>query len=325
MIRIVGRLLPLALRGHICDYAQPMEPDDRERAALLALLRTKPRNATWASIAGDIAFAGSAVQVLEEAGSEGLFRSPEVDKALDAAARDIAEWDRAGLTWLTVLDDLYPERLRDIREAPPFLFYSGALRPGEHGMSVVGSRAASDWGLRFAAEAARLLVHSGLTVLSGLADGVDTAAHRATLDAGGRTVAFLGTGITRSYPARNASLQAEIASRGLLLSQFYPSMAPTKHTFPMRNATMSGYGLATIVVEAGEHSGARIQARVAGEHGRPVILTKRVVDSTMWGAEMSQRPNVRVVNTIDELGEAIDEFHALPGQLEAALEAVITG
>ncbi|TWP38526.1 DNA-processing protein DprA [Leekyejoonella antrihumi] len=299
-----------------------MEPDERETAALLALLRTKPRGTSWGSIAGEVSFVGSAIQVLDGVSSEGLFRSPEIDEALSAAARDIARWKQAGLTWVTVLDDRYPHRLRDIREAPPFLFYSGDLRAADQGMSVVGSRAASDWGVRFAADAAHLLVRSGLSVVSGLAEGIDASAHRATLDAGGRTVAFLGTGITRSYPAKNRDLQSEIGARGLVLSQFYPDMSPTKHTFPMRNATMSGYGLATIVVEAGEQSGARIQARVAGEHGRPVILTRRVVDGTTWGADMAQRANVRVIGTSDELEEAVGELRGVHDRLESALEAL---
>src|ERR1700744_4410475 len=98
-----------------------------------------------------------------------------------------------------------------------------------------------------------------VTVVSGLARGIDTAAHRAALDAGGRTVAVIGTGIGRVYPAENRGLQNEIADRGLLISQFWPDAPPQKHTFLMRNATMSGYGLATVVVEAGEHSGARAQ------------------------------------------------------------------
>lgn len=147
-----------------------------------------------------------------------------------------------------------------------------------------------------------------------------TAAHRAALDAGGRTVAFLGTGITRSYPASNRALQREIAERGLLLSQFYPEAPPTKQSFPMRNATMSGYGLATLVIEAGEHSGTRIQARVAGEHGRPVILTDRVVASTTWGKALAGRPGVYVVGSIAELAQAITDVREAPQRLMNALD-----
>src|SRR5699024_12355289 len=106
----------------------------------------------------------------------------------------------------------------------------------------------------------------------GLAEGVDSAAHRAALDCGGRTVAVLGTGINRCYPRQHKELQEEVAKRGLLLSQFLPDAPPTKTSFPMRNAVMRGYAAATIVVEAGEYSGARIQARYALAHGRPLFF-----------------------------------------------------
>jgi DNA processing protein len=290
-------------------------------AALLVLLRTRARDSSWGSVAAEVADSGSASALLDM-DDGGLFQAADSAAALAEAKDEVARWRTAGLTWLTVLDDHYPQRLLDIREAPPFLFYEGGLLPYDRGMSVVGSRSASDWGRGFAADTARLLVDMNLSVLSGLAEGIDAAAHRAALDADGRTVAFLGTGIERSYPASNRDLQSEIARRGLLLSQFYPRAAPTKHTFPMRNATMSGYGLATIVVEAGEFSGARIQARLAGEHGRPVILTSRVARGTKWGAEMSLKPNVRVVASLGELADSVAELGELPRRLELALAAV---
>jgi DNA processing protein len=173
-------------------------------------------------------------------------------------------------------------------------------------------------------EAAHLLVSQGLTVIAGLAAGIDTAAHRAALDGGGRTVAFLGTGITQSYPASNRTLQSEIAERGLLVSQVYPDAPPTKQSFPMRNATMSGYGLATIVIEAGEHSGTRIQARVAGEHGRPVILTDRVAATTTWGTALAERPNVYVVSSTAELARAITDVREAPARLRSALDKLVS-
>lgn len=304
-------------------YADAMTTRDFELAALLTLLRTKSRDQTWGSIAADAAYVGSARTLIDSADAEGLFPAPALAAEWADAEHDVTHWRRQGLRWVTVLDGDYPARLRDIREMPPFLFYDGQLDPLEEGLSVVGSRSASPWGLRFAAETAEMLVSKRLSVLSGLAEGIDTAAHSAALAVGGRTVAFLGTGIQQSYPASNKQLQCEIAQRGLVLSQFYPDAPPTKHTFPMRNATMSGYGLATIVVEAGEFSGARIQARVAGEHGRPVILTDRVVSATEWGAAMQKRRNVRVVRSISELSEAIDELRDLPQRLEQALAAVI--
>jgi DNA processing protein len=155
--------------------------------------------------------------------------------------------------------------------------------------------------------AARLLAQRGLTVIGGLAEGIDTAAHKEALRLGARTVAVIGTGIRRCYPASNRALQDEIAAKGLVVSQFYPDQPPTQTTFPMRNGTMSGYGLATIVAEAGEHSGSRIQARKAADHGRRVIRARRVAASTEWGARMASEPGVAVAGTEREMAAAIDQ------------------
>lgn len=300
-----------------------MEARDQELAALLTLLRRRAGGAGWNQIAADVAVAGSAVALLNEPAEGELFASPDLEPELKQAEADVRAWVDAGYQWVTVLDHDYPSRLLSIREIPPFLFYEGTLRDPDEGMSVVGSRSASDWATEFAAEAARLLVAEGLTVIAGLAAGVDTAAHEAALSAGGRTVAVLGTGIAQSYPASNRALQRHIADRGLLLSQFYPQAPPTKHSFPMRNATMSGYGLATIIVEAGEHSGTRIQARVAGEHGRPVILTGRVAATTSWGAAMTERPNVYVVDSLADLHQAISDVREAPERLRMALNELV--
>jgi len=301
-----------------------MESRDRELAALLALLRQRPGGAGWNEIAAEVAAAGSAQALLKGESEDALFASPGPEPDVKQAEADVRAWAEAGYRWLTVLDPEYPSRLLGIREVPPFLFYQGTLRESDEGMSVVGSRSASEWGLELAADVARLLVSEGLTVIAGLAAGIDTAAHQAALDAGGRTVAFLGTGISQSYPAPNRALQREIAERGLLLSQFYPEAPPTKHSFPIRNATMSGYGLATIVIEAGEHSGTRIQARVAGDHGRPVILTDRVAGSTSWGAALVGRPNVYVVGSLPELAQAVNDVREAPARLRSALDELVT-
>jgi DNA processing protein len=284
------------------SYCWRMATVEQEHAALFALLRESKR---WNRVAADVAFEGSALALWSEQDADGLFETPGRDGAIERTSTQLADWAARGLRYVTVLDDAYPQRLRDIVETPPFLFYEGDLRSEDVGMSVVGSRHASSSGLRLAGEVARFLVSEGLTVIAGLAAGIDTAAHRAALDADGRTVAFVGTGITQSYPAQNAALQREIATKGLVLSQFYPDGPPTKQTFPMRNASMSGYGLATIVIEAGENSGTRIQARKAMEHGRPVILTSEVAGSTTWGAALSTVPGVHVVSSMAELASAV--------------------
>jgi DNA processing protein len=190
---------------------------------------------------------------------------------------------------------------------PPVLFTRGRPEPDTHAVAVVGSRSASDTGLRIARAVSTSLADRGVTVVSGLAKGIDTAAHEAALEAGGRTVAVIGTGIRQAYPASNRGLQQRIAEAGLLISQFWPEAGPAKHQFPMRNAVMSGYAAATIVVEAGPTSGARIQARLALEHGRPVLLTSQVMDQE-WAQAIAGRPGVQVVHSTTDLLDVVDDI-----------------
>jgi len=296
-----------------------MNGNRSEYIALIAMMleRDKP----WSEIASLVAFEGSATAVRNRLHQPTLFND-DSGSLLDAEQL-LNEWESRSLKFVTVLDPTYPRRLLDIRETPPLLFYQGTISSHDDGMSIVGSRAASPQALSLAYEISSLLVARNLTVISGLAGGIDAVAHRAALDCGGRTVAVIGTGIDRYYPAENESLQREIGERGLVLSQFLPSAAPTKKTFPMRNATMSGYGFATIVVEAGEYSGTRVQARQAGEHGRPVILLRSVVDSTTWGDALNGQPGVYVVGSRQELLDAVDEVRLAPSLLDDALFALM--
>lgn len=321
-----------------------------ENAALIALLTTIDRKRdSWSSIANNVEREGSAIRLLMhdmdptanklygnedpddyEAGDLTLFddepdpaRLAELEQARQSARVRLRTWSDGGLDFISVLDPRYPNRLRQVVDMPPFLFAEGALRQDELGVSVVGSRRASEDALAFARETASMLVHDNLTVIAGLAAGVDTAAHRQTLDEGGRTVAFIGTGITRQYPPANRDLQREIGERGLILSQFWPEQGPTKYTFPMRNASMSGYGVATVVVQAGEHSGTRIQARQAQQHGRPVILRDQVVNTTQWGHDLVSKPGVYVVSTVDDVRNAIDDILGMSHRMQAALDQLI--
>lgn len=284
------------------------KPVDVEQAILVALLRTQPGGLTWQQLVSEIIDSGTATAVWETLHQPSLF--DEVDPA-DApavveAARDIAAWCAAGLHFRTFRDDDYPAQLREIHQLPPVLFGLGKLLPDDQAVAVVGSRRATPSSLRWAHDIAEALVDADITVASGLAAGIDTAAHLAALDAGGRTVAIIGTGINRSYPRENEKLQRRIASQGLVLSQFWPDAPPTKASFPMRNATMSGYGRGTIIVEAGETSGARIQARLAVEHGRPVILRADVL-ATEWAKKLRKRPGVHVTSSVDETMEVVRE------------------
>jgi DNA processing protein len=280
-----------------------MNADHEEQTALVALLRVRPSGLTWPDIMTEVVSTGSAVEVWNQLVQPALV--PSVDDPLRVAHANIVEWLASSLTMTTVLDTNYPSQLLGIHQAPPILFARGELQPNDIAVSVVGSRDATDRGIAIADGISRNLVARGLTVMAGLALGIDTAAHKAALAEGGRTVAVIGTGINRYYPPTNQGLQDEIASSGLVLSQFWPDAPATKQSFPMRNVTMSGYGIATVVVEAGEHSGTRTQARAAVGHGRPVILTDLVFNSTKWGRELADRPGVYVASGLNEVSEIV--------------------
>ncbi|MFC8848645.1 MULTISPECIES: DNA-processing protein DprA [unclassified Micromonospora] len=279
-----------------------------ERAALVALLR-RPHT-SWSETALDIQDNGSARAVLDRAvgHSDTLFPDAEsVADLIDTAAAEIVGWQAEGIGVHAFFDSTYPAQLLGIREMPPLLFSRGDLRVHDRAVAVVGSRRASDDGLRIARAVATTLAGRGVTVVSGLASGIDTAAHLAALEAGGRTVAVIGTGIRRHYPAENRRLQDHIADVGLLISQFWPDAPPSRQSFPMRNAIMSGYAVATVVVEAGETSGARIQARLALQHGRPVVLTSQVMRCG-WARTFADNPGVYVVHGTAQLLEAVDDI-----------------
>jgi DNA processing protein len=140
------------------------------------------------------------------------------------------------------------------------------------------------------------LTGAGVTVLSGLARGIDTAAHDATLAAGGRTIAVMGTGIRTVYPAENRDLAERIAETGALVSQFWPDTPPTTYSFPRRNIVMSGMGQGTVVIEASATSGAKMQARYALEHGKQVFLLASLVRHHPWARKYLDRGAIEVAD-----------------------------
>lgn len=179
----------------------------------------------------------------------------------------------SGIRLVARHDPEYPAWLARIYAPPPRLWARGRLDAGEgeRAVAIVGSRAATRTGLAFARLLASDLAAAGLTIVSGLARGIDTAAHQGTLDAGGRTVAVLGCGLDRVYPAENAALARAIAREGALVSEFPPGTEPWKGNFPQRNRTIAGWARAVIVIEAGERSGALLTARAALDEGRDVM------------------------------------------------------
>src|SRR3954454_10969188 len=196
--------------------------NDAERAALVALLRERPGGRSWPELVVKVADCGSAVSVWESLSpaEQPLFgEDQDRDAILRGAREDVDRWHAADFGFLTFMDEQYPAHLRDVHQVPPVLFTRGTLPVDEIGVSVVGSRKASPRGLAFAREISTALSGSGISVISGLAAGIDTAAHLAALEASGRTVAVIGTGIERCYPQGNQLLQSQIATHGLVMSQ----------------------------------------------------------------------------------------------------------
>lgn len=294
-----------------------------EQAALVDLIRTRPQGMTWLELTAEVRLHGGPREALSALEPGSLFPSEERQADYARALADVTEWGREGLQFLTIVDDRYPGAVRDIHQAPPFLFAIGQLVPNDVGVSVVGSREASAHGIKMATSVATALVGLGVSVISGLAKGVDAAAHKATLEAGGRPVGVIATGIRKQYPAENRDLHQAVTDAGLLISQFWPDAPPQKHNFLMRNATMSGYGIATVVVEAGEHSGARAQARMAVEHGRPVILTDSVLARNEWAKGLEGRPGVHIAAATSDVVRVVEALLDVPRQVDQALESLV--
>jgi DNA processing protein len=298
---------------------------------MVALLRTGKR--PWVEYAELIEERGSAAAVLEEelAGSvapsaqTSLLDPPPspdepqrtADELLAHAGADLDRWSAEGMKLVTVLEPGYPPNLRAVHDRPPMVFVAGNLTPADaHGIAVVGARKATHDGSKKAGAVAGHLVDSGFTVVSGLAAGIDTAAHTAALARGGRTVAVIGTGLARSYPPENRALQRRIASECAVVSQFWPDAPPTRRSFPMRNAVMSGITLATVVIEASDTSGSRIQARLALAQGRPVFLLAQLVEQQPWAREYAGRPGTHVVRSPGEITTVVERLVS-PGSLVA--------
>ncbi len=276
----------------------------QEQAALVAWLR-RP-GVAWSSVTDRLEQHGSVLLAQAESApaQASLFETPDADD-IAAAAADLEQWEGTGIRMVTVLDGEYPSNLRMIRQRPPLLFTHGA-EDERDGMSVavLGTRQPTPRGIEQARCLSAGLVERGIPVISGLAAGIDSAAHRTALASGGRTVAIIGTGIDRVYPAEHADLQREIAAKGLVISQFLPGSPPTRQSFPMRNAVMSGYALATVVVEAAARSGARMQARLALQHGRHVFLIRSLLEHD-WARDYAQRPGVTVVDNADDVFDGL--------------------
>jgi DNA processing protein len=177
-----------------------------------------------------------------------------------------------GISVIIQTDEEYPRRLQEIEQSPPVIYMLGDLiAEDEWSVAVVGTRRVTAYGRQVAEEIAGTLARNGITVISGLARGIDSISHQAALDAGGRTVAVLGSGLDRIYPPENRRLAEEITVHGALISDYAPGTPPEASNFPPRNRLISGLSLAVVIVEAGQTSGALITAGFAADQGREVF------------------------------------------------------
>ena len=290
---------------------------EQRRILALCAIQTDHKSVDWSLIAREASFPdgldmlwsghiqenSKIAEASRDVLRQGIRRPDELFKRVDAeieAARDV------GATLVTVLDDNYPINLRLIPNLPPFLFVRGEMRNEDVlSVAVVGTRKASERGIRRAERMSRLLVERGVTVVSGLARGIDSAAHRSALDSGGRTIAVLGTGITLCYPQENRHLAEDIARNGAVISQFWPSCPPGRDTFPRRNVVTSGISQGTVVIEASYTSGAKMQARLALEHGKRVFLLSSLVESQEWAKTYVEKRGAIKVSNVEDVTKSL--------------------
>jgi DNA processing protein len=253
-----------------------------------------------------LAAAPSELRTVEGVGPKLTHKIASAQNDIDVEA-EIALCRQHGIDILTEADQAYPRSLREIHDPPGVLFIRGALKPCDAlAVGIVGTRHGTQYGLRQAERLAGGLARAGLTIVSGLARGIDAAAHRGALAAGGRTIAVLASGVMNIYPPEHDALADEVAACGALMSESPPHAQPLSGTFPQRNRLISGLSLGVIVVEAAERSGALITARHAMEQGRDVFAVPGNVDSrASRGCHLLIRDGARLVESADDVLEEL--------------------
>ncbi|GLI37150.1 DNA-processing protein DprA [Geobacter hydrogenophilus] len=222
------------------------------------------------------------------------------------ADRECAAVRRTGCRIVTILDDEYPQLLREITDPPPFLYVRGSLAGIGTAVAVVGSRRASAYGRTVTGRMAEELARHGVAVISGLARGVDTAAHRGALKGDGTTVGVLGCGVDVVYPAENRQLFREMAEQGAVVSEFPLGTAPLAENFPRRNRIISGISHGVLVVEAAERSGSLVTARIALDQGRDVYaIPGNITNDGSRGANRLIREGAKLVESVEDILEEL--------------------
>lgn len=278
----VPRIGPRKIRNLVAHFQSPAE-----------VLRASPRDLIR-------------VPGIEKKLASGIVHNKGGGKFADEQLRLV---NRIGARIVTIWDAEYPELLRKTYDPPAFLFVLGKFSPcDKHALAIVGTRTASSYGQLIAESLARDFTQLGITVISGLARGIDTEAHGATLRAKGRTIAVIGSGLDVPYPPENRRLQELIANQGAVVSEFPMGTKPDATNFPRRNRIISGLSLGTIVVESGEDGGAMITASTALDQNREVfaipgnITEKRSAGPNKLIREGRAKLVQRLEDILEELG-----------------------
>ncbi|MEE8399724.1 MAG: DNA-processing protein DprA [Desulfobacterales bacterium] len=235
----------------------------------------------------------------------------------DNDKRELDSAQEKGFEIVTLHDDTYPPLLREIPDPPPFLYVNGQLDSSTSNLSIVGSRNATTYGLSTTRQLGVTLAALDITIVSGMALGIDTAAHEGALQGKGKTIAVLGSGLERIYPPENRNLFHRIAENGAVISEFPLKMEPEGYNFPIRNRIISGCSMGTVVVEATQKSGSLITARLAAEQNREVFAVPGSIRSfKSMGTHTLIKEGAKLVENaqdiLDELGPAIGPW--VPGK-----------
>lgn len=293
------------------DPAQPTDSGLVDRLRLAMLPGVGPRTLAdllehFGSPAAVLGADADALSAVRGIGPKLVSVIRHADDHVDVVA--ILDWCRGhNVTILTLDSPDYPPGLRRLSDAPPLLFVRGDIQPRDAlAVAIVGTRHATVYGRTQAEKIAYGLAKAGVTVVSGMARGIDGAAHRGALDAGGRTIAVFGCGLAHIYPPEHESLANDIAAGGACVSEFHPQTKPHSGTFPQRNRLISGLSHATLVIEAPERSGSLITARTADEQGREVLaLPGPVTSRASQGTNLLIRDGARLIRHVDDILECL--------------------
>ncbi len=255
--------------------------------------------AAWEASRADLQSAGLDVRTAGAISLERERTSPDAE---------LERLERAGVRAFSKPHASYPSLLREIADAPPVIYVRGSLTSeDEWGIAVVGTRRATAYGRQAASELARGLAANGITVISGLARGIDTLAHRTALDTGGRTVAVLASGLDTIYPPENAGLARDIVESGALVTDYPLGTKPRAEFFPRRNRIMSGLALGTLIIEGDLKSGSMITARTANEQNREVFAVPGSIFSPQSRGPLSLiRDGATPISSAGEILEALN-------------------